>query len=69
MGGSGIAFYQADAVAKTYAALGYLVPILTVLCVTIMPRAKFIQTIVLNTISVCIGSVRILRLRPPRAMY
>ncbi|KAL2075689.1 hypothetical protein VTL71DRAFT_632 [Oculimacula yallundae] len=52
----GIAFYQADSVAKTFNTLGYLVPIITVLAVAIMPRAKFIQTMILNTIGICVGS-------------
>ncbi|KAK6584933.1 hypothetical protein PZA11_003157 [Diplocarpon coronariae] len=52
----GIAFYQADSVAATFTTLGYLVPIITVLNVAIMPRAKFIQTMILNTIGICVGS-------------
>ncbi|CZS95803.1 uncharacterized protein RAG0_05328 [Rhynchosporium agropyri] len=52
----GIAFYQADSVARTFSTLGYLVPIITVLAVAIMPRAKFIQTMILNTFGICIGS-------------
>ncbi|TVY90187.1 Uncharacterized protein LAWI1_G001995 [Lachnellula willkommii] len=52
----GIAFYQANSVDKIYTTLGYLVPIITVLSMPIMPRAKFIQTITLNIISICIGS-------------
>ncbi|KAE9372370.1 hypothetical protein N431DRAFT_339051 [Stipitochalara longipes BDJ] len=51
-----ISFYQADSVADTYTTLGYLVPIITVLSVAIMPRAKFLQNVVLNTLAVCIGS-------------
>ncbi|KAH8599866.1 hypothetical protein B0O99DRAFT_564613 [Bisporella sp. PMI_857] len=50
-----IAFYQADSVSVLYGNLGYLVAIICVLSVPIMPRAKFIQTVVLNTIGVCIG--------------
>ncbi|KAK2629287.1 hypothetical protein QTJ16_000107 [Diplocarpon rosae] len=52
----GVAFYQADSVAATFTTLGYLIPIITVLNVAIMPRAKFIQTMILNTIGICIGS-------------
>jgi hypothetical protein len=55
----GIAFYQADSVAKTFSSLGYLVPIITVLSVAIMPRAKFLQTLILNTLGICIGSVSV----------
>lgn len=50
------AFYQADGVASTYATIGYLVPIITVIAIPIMPRAKFIQTTILNIIGICIGS-------------
>lgn len=42
--------------AAYFSTLGYLVPIISVLCVCIMPRAKYIQTIILNTIGICIGS-------------
>jgi hypothetical protein len=52
-----IAFYQADTIARIYSNLGYLIPILTVLCLPIMPRAKYLQTLILNTIGICIGSV------------
>jgi hypothetical protein len=52
-----IAFYQADSVAATYTTLGYLVPIISVLSMPIMPRAKFVQTLILNLIGICIGSV------------
>lgn len=53
----GVAFYQSPSVAATYSTLGYLVPIICVLTVPIMPRGKFIQTIILNTIGICVGSV------------
>jgi len=52
-----VAFFQADVVAHTFGTLGYLVPIVTVLAITIMPRAKFIQTLILNIIGICLGSV------------
>ncbi|TVY78574.1 Uncharacterized protein LSUE1_G003688 [Lachnellula suecica] len=52
----GIAIYQADSVAATFATLGYLVPIITVICLPIMPRAKYLQTIILNLVGICIGS-------------
>tara|TARA_R110002060_G_scaffold60989_1_gene70576 strand:- start:472 stop:771 length:300 start_codon:yes stop_codon:yes gene_type:complete len=53
---TGVALYQADSVATTFSTLGYLVPIITVLAVAIMPRAKFLQTMVLNIFGICIGS-------------
>ncbi|RDL39937.1 Uncharacterized protein BP5553_04277 [Venustampulla echinocandica] len=52
----GVAFYQADSVARTFATLGYLVPIISILSISIMPRAKFFQTLILNVLGVCIGS-------------
>ena len=51
-----LAFYQAPAVASIYSTLGYLVPIISVLSMCIMPRAKFIQTMVINLVGVCVGS-------------
>jgi len=41
--------YQATSVAETYQTLGYLVPIIASLCVCILPRAKFIEMMLLNT--------------------
>lgn len=52
-----VAFFQADAVASTFKTIGYLVPIVTILAVPIMPRAKFLQTMFLNVIATCIASV------------
>lgn len=51
-----VAFYQSDSVASTYSTLGYLVPIISVLSIPIMPRAKFFQTLILNIIGICAGS-------------
>ncbi|CAG8956608.1 hypothetical protein HYFRA_00011919 [Hymenoscyphus fraxineus] len=52
----GIAFYEADSVVDTFGTLGYLVAIIAVLCFPIMPRAKYTQTLVLNTLAICVGS-------------
>ncbi|CAK7216025.1 hypothetical protein SEUCBS140593_002731 [Sporothrix eucalyptigena] len=52
----GVAIYQSTAFAETYSTLGYLVPIVTVMCVAVMPRGKFIQTITLNILSVSFGA-------------
>lgn len=54
----GIAIYQADGVAATYKTIGYLIPIMTVIAIPIMPRAKFIQTLFLNVLACCIACVR-----------
>lgn len=51
-----LALYQSSAFADYYTTLGYLVIIMTVLPVVIMPRAKFIQTMFINTLFTCIGS-------------
>jgi hypothetical protein len=51
-----IAWYQSDDIAEIYTTLGYLVPIISVLSMSIMPRAKYIQTLILNITGVCIGS-------------
>ncbi|EME47794.1 hypothetical protein DOTSEDRAFT_69660 [Dothistroma septosporum NZE10] len=50
-----LALYQSDAFANYYTTLGYLVIIMTVLPVVIMPRAKFLQTMLINIIFVCLG--------------
>ena len=51
-----MAWYQSVDISEIYTTLGYLVPIITVLSVPIMPRAKYIQTLILNIMGVCIGS-------------
>jgi hypothetical protein len=51
-----IAMFQADAVAKTFSTLGYLIAIISILGFCIMPRAKLIQTMTMNIIGTCIGS-------------
>lgn len=51
-----LAMYEARDVAKTYATLGYLVAIVSILGFCIMPRAKFIQTMTVNVLAVCVAS-------------
>ncbi|KAF2794293.1 hypothetical protein K505DRAFT_304300 [Melanomma pulvis-pyrius CBS 109.77] len=51
-----LAMYQADAIATTYSTLGYLVAIISILGFCIMPRAKFIQTMIMNVISTCVAA-------------
>lgn len=51
-----LAMLQADAVAKKFATLGYFVAIMSILGFCIMPRAKFIQTMIMNVIGTCLGS-------------
>ncbi|KAL8705713.1 MAG: hypothetical protein Q9201_001188 [Fulgogasparrea decipioides] len=51
-----IALYQNTGFADTYSTLGYLVAIMSILSFAIMPRAKFVQTMLFNIISICIGA-------------
>ncbi|KAJ4362531.1 hypothetical protein N0V83_010625 [Neocucurbitaria cava] len=51
-----LAMEQAGPVAQTYTTLGYLVAIISILGFCIMPRAKFIQTMVMNIIGTCLGA-------------
>ena len=50
-----IALYQSTAFADHYSTLGYLVAIMSILSFGIMPRAKFVQTMLFNIIGICIG--------------
>ena len=51
-----IAMYQAKPVADHYTTLGYLVAISSVLGFCIMPRGKFIQTMSLNVVAICLSA-------------
>ncbi|KAH9877842.1 hypothetical protein J1614_003059 [Plenodomus biglobosus] len=51
-----LSMLQADAVARKFTTLGYLVAIISILGFCIMPRAKFIQTMTMNIIGTCLGS-------------
>lgn len=51
-----LALYQNTAFAKVYSTLGYLVAIMSVLSFAILPRSKYIQTMLFNVIGVCIGA-------------
>ena len=51
-----LAMYQSPAVAAHYTTLGYLIAIMTILGFPIMPRGKFIQTMLLNVLGVCLGA-------------
>jgi len=52
----GLAMFQADAVANYFVTIGYLVGIISVLAMPIMPRGKFLQSMVLNVLGVSIGA-------------
>ncbi|KAL5402320.1 hypothetical protein PMIN03_010782 [Paraphaeosphaeria minitans] len=51
-----LSMYQAGDIAATYATLGYLMAIVSILGFCIMPRAKFIQTMTVNVLAVCVAS-------------
>jgi hypothetical protein len=51
-----LAMYQSPTVAAHYTTLGYLIAIMTILGFPIMPRGKFIQTMTLNILGVCLGA-------------
>ncbi|PYH98031.1 MFS transporter [Aspergillus ellipticus CBS 707.79] len=51
-----IAMYEADAVSSQFSTVGYLVSVISVLGFSIMPRAKFIQMMVLDVLAVCVAT-------------
>lgn len=51
-----LAIYQATPVANTFSTLGYLVAVMSILSFSILPRAKFIQTMSLNILGILLGS-------------
>ncbi|KAL2865730.1 uncharacterized protein BJX67DRAFT_174312 [Aspergillus lucknowensis] len=52
----GLAIYQADSVAVYFTTSGYLIAIISVLGFSIMPRAKFVQMMVLDILAVCLAA-------------
>ena len=51
-----LAVYQSTSFADIYSTIGYLVAIMSVLSFAILPRSKFIQTMLFNVTGVCIGA-------------
>ncbi|KAL4966208.1 uncharacterized protein BDV14DRAFT_48984 [Aspergillus stella-maris] len=51
-----LAMYQADSVALYFTTSGYLIAIISVLGFAIMPRAKFVQMMLLDILAVCLAS-------------
>ncbi|OJD30580.1 mfs transporter [Diplodia corticola] len=51
-----ISMYQSTAVANEFTTLGYLMAIVSILGFAVMPRAKFMQTMLLNLIATCVAS-------------
>ncbi|CAK7266042.1 hypothetical protein SEPCBS119000_001818 [Sporothrix epigloea] len=52
----GVGITQSTGFSEAYTTVGYLVPVVTVICVAVMPRGKFIQTFTLNVLSLSIGA-------------
>ena len=50
-----IAGFQATAWANHYTTLGYLIGVMTVLSIVIQPRAKFLQTMLMSVLLVCLA--------------
>lgn len=50
------AAFQSTAFASEYTTLGYLISIISILGFCIMPRAKFLQTMLLNLLALCVGA-------------
>ncbi|KAL3476063.1 hypothetical protein BJX99DRAFT_146460 [Aspergillus californicus] len=51
-----LAIYQADSVAVYFTTSGYLIAIISVLGFAIMPRAKFVQMMLLDILAVCVAA-------------
>ncbi|KAI7577419.1 hypothetical protein KC346_g19548, partial [Hortaea werneckii] len=50
-----IAAYQATSYADMFTTIGYLVGVMAVLSFPIQPRAKFLQTMLVNLLTTCLG--------------
>ena len=48
--------YQATPVADVYGTVGYLIPIVSIVGTSFLPRAKFIQTLIFNLLFVCVAA-------------
>ncbi|KAK4167698.1 hypothetical protein QBC43DRAFT_202945 [Cladorrhinum sp. PSN259] len=51
-----IAMYQARAVSSYFITVGYLIPIVSILGLTVLPRGKFLMNLLLNVLAVSFGS-------------
>lgn len=51
-----LAAYQSNAWAYQYTTLGYLIGVMTQLSIVIQPRAKFIQTMVVQVLLICLAA-------------
>ncbi|RFU35559.1 hypothetical protein B7463_g752, partial [Scytalidium lignicola] len=52
----GVAIYQNRHVAEHYSTIGYLIPIMSILTVPIMPRARFIQNFLVTCLLICLAA-------------
>ncbi|CAI6080444.1 unnamed protein product [Clonostachys chloroleuca] len=52
----GISIYQSPPIYTYFTTSGYLVPVVSVLTVAILPRDRFVQTLILNVLAICVGS-------------
>ncbi|PNY26824.1 Uncharacterized protein TCAP_03239 [Tolypocladium capitatum] len=52
----GISIYQSTPISTYFTTQGYLIPIFSVLAIAILPRDRFIQNLILNHLSICVGS-------------
>ncbi|KAL4883227.1 hypothetical protein BJY04DRAFT_185077 [Aspergillus karnatakaensis] len=52
----GLAIYQADSIAVYFTTSGYLIAIISVLGFAIMPRAKFVQMMLLDLLAICVAA-------------
>lgn len=52
----GIAMCHAPAVASYFGTISYLVPITSVLAMSVLPRGKFLMNLILNLLAVCFGT-------------
>lgn len=51
-----IAMFESKEVSDHYTTLGYMIAIVSILGFCIMPRAKFIQTMSMNVLAICVGA-------------
>ncbi|CZR54877.1 uncharacterized protein PAC_04761 [Phialocephala subalpina] len=51
-----VAIYQNSSVAAHYSTIGYLIPIMAILTVPILPRARFIQNFIVSSLLVCLAA-------------
>ncbi|KAI0199723.1 hypothetical protein F4808DRAFT_206234 [Astrocystis sublimbata] len=51
-----LAIYQSDAVSHEFSTFGYIIGIISVLSLSILPRGKFVQTLIFNLIFLSVGS-------------